>query len=352
MGEGAKAQGRADLARSAGAEVSRLVPAEARVEDFRGASAAFVATGDLESDTAAQRLAKQAGVPVNVADRPALCDFILPAIVDRDEVVVAISTGGTSPTLATVAAWPHRSGAAAAARRAGAAGRRPSGLQVNALIADPAAAARSSAVWSKGRRGVLRDAGRRGRRSSRRADAISMPRVRRQVPQGVAHIVGAGPGNPRSPDARTPRSFLQEADAILHDDLGAAGSAGAGALDAEFVSVGKDRGRPSWAQADIERRAVRRVAAGHDGGSPEGRRSLSCSAAAARKSMHCLRAAGLAYTIVPGITAALGCAASAGIPLTHRRIASAVTFVSGHSALGAKQPAWAALAAEGHTLAI
>ena len=65
-----------------------------------------------------------------------------------------------------------------------------------------------------------------------------------------------------------------------------------------------------------------------------------------------LRAAGIAYTIVPGITAALGCAASAGIPLTHRNHASALTFVSGHSAVGSKPVAWPALAAEGHTLAI
>ena len=67
----------------------------------------------------AQRAAKAAGVPVNVADRPALSDFIMPAIVDRDEVVVAISTGGASPTLATLlrgrieAMLPERFGAVA-----------------------------------------------------------------------------------------------------------------------------------------------------------------------------------------------------------------------------------------------
>jgi uroporphyrin-III C-methyltransferase/precorrin-2 dehydrogenase/sirohydrochlorin ferrochelatase len=65
-----------------------------------------------------------------------------------------------------------------------------------------------------------------------------------------------------------------------------------------------------------------------------------------------LRTAGLPVSVVPGITAALGCAASAGIPLTHRRIASAVTFVSGHSAEGSREAAWPALAAQGHTLAI
>src|SRR5204862_3054636 len=91
---------RADLARSAGAAVYQV--RSISPEDLRGAAAAFVATGDLDTDTDAQRAARAAGVPVNVADRPALSDFILPAIVDRDEVVVAVSTGGASPTLATL----------------------------------------------------------------------------------------------------------------------------------------------------------------------------------------------------------------------------------------------------------
>ncbi|TBR28994.1 MAG: uroporphyrinogen-III C-methyltransferase, partial [Reyranella sp.] len=110
------------------------------------------------------------------------------------------------------------------------------------------------------------------------------------------------------------------------------------------------KGRPSWAQADIDTELVRRVRAGQTvvrlkAGDPFvfGRGGEEVDA---------LRDAGLAYTVVPGITAALGCAASAGIPLTHRRHASAVTFVSGHSAKDGKQPAWASLAREGHTLAI
>ena len=77
----------------------------------------FIATGDLGRDTEAQRVAKSIGVAVNVADRPALSDFIVPAIVDREDVVVAISTAGTSPTLATIlrqkieALLPERLGA-------------------------------------------------------------------------------------------------------------------------------------------------------------------------------------------------------------------------------------------------
>lgn len=347
VGEGAKAQGRADLARSAGAEVVRLLPAEARVEDFRGASVAFVATGDLESDTAAQRLARQAGVPVNVADRPALCDFILPAIVDRDEVVVAISTGGTSPTLATVlrgrieAALPQQLGALA---RLAATFR----SQVNALIADPA---ERRAFFRRLVEGPAARLVMQGDEAGARRAVLSDLDTARSHPatQGIAHIVGAGPGDP---DLLTLRAaqLLQEADAILHDDLVPPEVLARARRDAEFVSVGKRKGRPSWAQADIDAELVRRVAAGQTvvrlkAGDPFvfGRGGEEVDA---------LRAAGLAYSIVPGITAALGCAASTGIPLTHRRIASAVTFVSGHSALGARQPEWASLAAKGHTLAI
>ncbi|MDP1751108.1 MAG: bifunctional precorrin-2 dehydrogenase/sirohydrochlorin ferrochelatase, partial [Reyranella sp.] len=137
VGEGLAADRRAETARSAGAQVLRLSADAVEAGDFRGAAAAFIATGTLKADTAAQRIAKAAGVPVNVADRPALCDFILPAIVDRDGVVVAISTGGASPTLASIlrgrieAALPERLGALATLARTFRA-------QANALIADPA----------------------------------------------------------------------------------------------------------------------------------------------------------------------------------------------------------------------
>lgn len=347
VGEGAKAEGRAALARSAGAAVAQLAPSQATIEDFRGAAAAFIATGDIEGDGRVQALAKAAGVPVNVADRPALCDFILPAIVDRDDVVVAISTGGTSPTLATIlrarieAALPQQFGVLAtlaAAFRS----------QVNALIVDPARRRAFFRRLIEGPAGRLALAG--DQAGARRAVLSELDAARsRQAPPGVAHIVGAGPGDP---DLLTLRAaqLLQEADAILHDDLVPPEVLARARRDAEFVAVGKRKGRPSWAQADIDAELVRRVRAGQTvvrlkAGDPFvfGRGGEEIDA---------LQAAGLAYTIVPGITAALGCAASAGIPLTHRRVASAVTFVSGHSAQGSRRPDWASLAARGHTLAI
>ncbi|HTB40434.1 MAG TPA: siroheme synthase CysG [Reyranella sp.] len=347
VGEGAAADRRADLVRSAGADVRRIVSPTVQASDFRGAVAAFIATGDADRDAAAQRAAKSIGVPVNVADRPVLCDFILPAIVDRDEIVVAVSTGGASPTLATLlrgrieAVLPERLGAVA---RLAATFR----AQVNALIAEPARRRGFFRRLVEGPAGRLALAG--DDAGARRTALGELDAARRHMaPVGIAHIVGAGPGDP---DLLTLRAaqLLQEADAILHDDLVPPSILARARRDAELVSVGKRKGRASWAQADINVELVRRVRAGQTvvrlkAGDPFvfGRGGEEVEA---------LREAGLPVAVVPGITAALGCAASVGIPLTHRRIASAVTFVSGHSAEGSREPPWPALAAQGHTLAI
>jgi uroporphyrin-III C-methyltransferase/precorrin-2 dehydrogenase/sirohydrochlorin ferrochelatase len=331
--------------------VQRIVSPTVQASDFRGAAAAFIATGDADRDAAAQRAARSAGVPVNVADRPALCDFILPAIVDRDEIVVAVSTGGASPTLATVlrgrieAALPERLGAVA---RLAATFR----AQVNALIAEPARRRAFFRRLVEGPAARLALAG--DDAGARRAALGELDAARRHMaPTGIAHIVGAGPGDP---DLLTLRAaqLLQEADAILHDELVPPAILARARRDAELVPVGKRKGRASWAQADINAELVRRVRAGQTvvrlkAGDPFvfGRGGEEIEA---------LREAGLPVAIVPGITAALGCAASAGIPLTHRRLASAVTFVSGHSAAEnqgtSREAQWPALAAQGHTLAI
>jgi len=349
VGEGPAADRRAALARSAGAAVRQL--GDIRAADLRGAAAVFIATGDLDHDTVAQRVAKLLGVPVNVADRPALCDFILPAIVDRDDVVVAISTGGAAPTLAATlrgrieAVLPERIGSLA---KLAATFR----TQVNTLIADPA---RRRAFWRRlveGPAARLAMAG--DDAAARRAALGELDDARRRLaPVGIAHIVGAGPGDP---DLLTLKAaqLLREADAILHDDLVPPAVLARARRDAEFLAVGKRKGLARWTQDEINAELVRRVRAGQmvvrlKAGDPFvfGRGGEEVEA---------LRAAGLPVAIVPGVTAALGCAASAGIPLTHRRLASAVTFVSGHSApeneAVNREATWPALAAQGHTLAI
>ena len=323
VGSGPAAERRADLARSAGAAVYRLKSVSAA--DLKGTAAIFVATGDLEADLGAQHAAKAAGVPVNVADRPQLSDFILPAIVDRDEVVVAISTGGASPTLATLlrgrieAMLPQGFGAVARLAKTFRG-------QVNALI-EPG---QRRAFWRQLIEGPAAWLALRGDEAGARRIALTeLGAARAAKKLGIAHIVGAGPGDP---DLLTLRAaqLLQQADAILHDALVPAAILDRARREAELVSVGKRKGQPSWAQADIEAELIARVRAGQTvvrlkAGDPFvfGRGAEEVDA---------LQTAGLPVTVVPGITAALGCAASAGIALTDRHVASAVTFLSGHAA--------------------
>jgi uroporphyrin-III C-methyltransferase/precorrin-2 dehydrogenase/sirohydrochlorin ferrochelatase len=324
VGSGAAAERRAGLARSAGAAVYRLEAISAA--DLKGAVAVFVATGDLDSDLEAQHAAKAAGVPVNVADRPQLSDFILPAIVDRDEVVVAISTGGASPTLATLlrgrieAMLPQGFGAVARLAKTFRA-------QANALV-EPG---QRRAFWRRLIEGPAAWLVLRGDEAGARRIALTELDAARRVqrPLGIAHIVGAGPGDP---DLLTLKAaqLLQQADAILHDALVPEAILGRARREAELIPVGKRKGQASWAQADIEAEMIARVRAGQTvvrlkAGDPFvfGRGAEEVDA---------LQAAGLPATVVPGITAALGCAASAGIALTDRRVASAVTFLSGHAA--------------------
>lgn len=345
VGRGAAAERRAELARAAGAAVYEVETVSA--DDLVGASAVFVATGNPDADREAQQAARAAAVPVNVADRPALSDFILPAIIDRGEIVVAVSSGGSSPTLATMlrgrieAMLPDRIGALAALART-------FRSQANFLIQGARA---RRAFWRRlidgpaGRLAMGGDAA-----GARRAALAELDAARKgRKPAGIAHIVGAGPGDP---DLLTLRAaqLLQEADAVLHDALVPDTILGRARREAELVCVGKRKGQPSWAQRDIEAEMVRRVRAGQvvvrlKAGDPFvfGRGAEEVDA---------LRAAGLPVTVVPGITAALGCAASVGIPLTDRRVTSAVTFVTGHNADGRQDAAWPALAAQGHTLAI
>jgi uroporphyrin-III C-methyltransferase len=165
---------------------------------------------------------------------------------------------------------------------------------------------------------------------------------------GKVILVGAGPGDPDLLTLKAVKALLA-ADVILADDLASDAVLAMANPRARVVHVGKRGGCRSTPQEFIERLMVAEARAGNvvvrlKGGDPFifGRGGEEVEA---------LRAAGLPVSVVPGVTAALGCAASAGIPLTHRRLASAVTFVSGHGADG-RAATWPALAARGHTLAI
>jgi len=168
-------------------------------------------------------------------------------------------------------------------------------------------------------------------------------------PAGVVWIVGAGPGDPDLMTVRALRA-LQAADVILHDALVPGAILALARADAERVPVGRRKGWQTMAPCDCHALMVRHAQAGRmvvrlKGGDPGvfGRGGEEASA---------LRAAGVEVSVVPGITAALGCAATLGMPLTQRGLASAVTLVSAESAADGAEPNWRALAQAGQTLAV
>jgi uroporphyrin-III C-methyltransferase len=165
---------------------------------------------------------------------------------------------------------------------------------------------------------------------------------------GSVWLVGAGPGDPGLLTLRA-AAALGAADVVLHDALPGAGALGLARPEAVRVDVGKRMGARGWTQAAINARMIEEARAGRrvvrlKGGDPYvfGRGAEEAEA---------LGAAGIPFRVVPGVTAGVAAPAVAGIPLTHRRLASAVTFVTGHAEAGlADRLDWDALARAGGTV--
>jgi uroporphyrin-III C-methyltransferase len=240
-----------------------------RPEDFANFRVCIVATDDPTKDARMHALAKAAGVLTHVAAHPELCDFLLPAIVDRDPVTFAISTGGGSPA--------ERSG------------------------------------------------------------------------MGEVYLVGAGPGDPDLLTFRALR-LMQQADVVLYDRLVDPAILDLVRQEAERVYVGKRPRDHAAAQGEISEMMVRFARQGKrvlrlKGGDPFvfGRGG---------EEIETLAEQGVPFQVCPGITAAIGCSAYSGIPLTHRDHAQACIFVTAHGKDGPVTRDWKALARPGQTVAI
>ncbi|MFQ5953603.1 MAG: siroheme synthase CysG [Kiloniellales bacterium] len=315
--------------------------------DVAGHVVVLAADGEDADHRAVSAAARAAGIPVNVADRPQLSSFVMPAIVDRDPVVVAISTGGASPVLARAlrarieAVLPSRLGRlarfAASFRDA-----------VKALV--PYAAARRR-LWERVLDGPVAEAVLRGDEPRAREKMLRLVNSggAAQEGDGAVYIVGTGPGDPDLLTFRALR-LMQQADVVIHDRLIGPDILDYVRRDADRIYVGKSKSNHTKTQDQINALMVRHARAGKrvlrlKGGDPFifGRGG---------EEWEHLRRAGIEVEVVPGITAATGCAAAAGIPLTHRDFGRSMTFLSGHSKAGAPEPDWAALAGAGQTLVI
>ena len=293
-------------------------------------------------------LARQFGVPINVVDHPELCDFFVPSILDRGDIVAAVGTGGAAPVLAkSVRAkletiMPEKIGDVARFAKA----LRPA---VYDALDDFDARRR---FWETALNGAVAERVLAGDEAGARALADGM--LAGEQPKGIVHIVGAGPGDPELLTLKALR-IIQQADIVLHDRLVSEGVLDLIRRDADRLCVGKSKGDHSVPQEEIHGLMIRMARQGKrvvrlKGGDPFvfGRGGEELSA---------LQAVGVDVFVVPGVTAAMGCAASAGVPLTHRDHAQSVTFVTGHAKVdpdGNKVPDlnWPALAASNQTVVV
>ena len=314
------------------------------VADLRGAALVFAATGSQESDRAIVDLAREAGVAVNVVDRPELCDFYTPALVNRAPLAVAIGSEGTAPVLSRhVRARIEGMLSPAFGDLAGLADRLRG--RVARVLSDVGERRR---YWARFFSGAIAEKVFAGRIEEAEQDAVRMLEI---APLRTGHVslVGAGPGAEDLLTLRAQRA-LQEADVIVYDRLVPEAVVAQGRRDARRIYVGKAKGAHAVTQGEINAILIAEAEAGRrvvrlKSGDPliYGR---------AGEEMAALRTAGISFDIVPGITAAFAAAAETEIPLTLRDSSSALVFATGHDADGNTLPGWANLALAGATIAV
>lgn len=303
----------------------------------------FAASGDETLDRRVGDDARARGIPVNAVDRPELCDFYTPAIVNRAPVCIAIGTEGAAPVLAqSIRARIEQ----LLSPSLGALAALAASLRETTERVLPKPLRRP--FWSAFFAGAPAQAMEVGHADEARQAAVELLR-RQRAGAGSVALVGAGPGAEDLITLRAQR-HLMEADVIVHDALVPDAVIAMGRRDAERIGVGKRKGCHSKSQAEINALLVSLAR--------EGRRVVRLKSGdplvfgRAGEEMQALRDAGVRYEIVPGVTAALAAAAGFELPLTLRGVSSSLVFTTGHDLRGKTLPDWARLAIDGATVAI
>ncbi len=325
------------------------VPREPLAQDLEGCVLLYSASEDVEQNRKAHTLARAVRVPCNVVDMPDLCDFTMPSIVDRSPVMIAVSTAGTSPILGRM-------------------------IKARLEMMLPAAYGQVAAFVGRYRKKVgraLKDFQERRRfwehildgpvvdlvLAGHKAEAIvefdaqleAAARGAEHRQQGEVYLVGAGPGDPDLLTFKALR-LMQRADVVLYDRLIGDGILNLVRRDAERIYVGKQPQEHTVPQHEISRMLLRLA--------QEGKRVLRLKGGdpfvfgRGGEEIELLAEAGIPFQVVPGITAASGCSAYAGIPLTHRDHAQACVFVTGHTKDGQLDLDWKTLLQPRQTVAV
>ncbi len=312
---------KAALLQEAGAVVERLAAADYRDGILAGARIVIDAGGDLELNARVWAEAEAAGILVNVVDRTHQCRFIAPAIVRRDPLLIAISTEGESPFLASTlrkrletwlgSEWGPFTALVGRIRR----GLRRRGIP----LAD------QTPVYRRLLNSRIREHLRAGRTDAAEYEAAAIAATAGALRPGRVALVGAGPGDPGLLTVAA-QELLAGADLVFHDALVGPEVLAMAPADAELVAVGKRGGRRSARQDEITAALIEAAGAGREvvrlkGGDPFvfGRGG---------EELNALLAAGIEVVVVPGVSAAVAAPAAAGIPLTMRGVSASVAFAT------------------------
>ncbi len=319
------------------------------VDDLAGDSNTYqvviAATDDRKVNAEVAQLCRDKNILVNTADDSKNCDFILPSIIDRSPVQIAVSTGGASPVLARMLRTKLENCTPASYGK------------LAKLIEDNRAEVKEKfsttdqrrKFWEQVLQGPIAELVFANQPSAAQKlldDAIQHADDS-ELPQGEVYLVGAGPGDPDLLTFRALR-LMQQADVVVYDRLVSQEIMDLVRKDAEHIYAGKERSQHALQQETINELLVRLA--------KEGKRVLRLKGGdpfifgRGGEEIDSLVDENIPFQVVPGITAAAGCAAYAGIPLTHREYSQAVIFATGHLKDGTVDLNWEMLAHTNQTL--
>ena len=362
VGGGEVAARKASLLLEAGAQVTVVAPdlsgtlvqwaGDGRIEyraanfaagDLEGCALVIAATDDEAVNREVSELARARQVPVNVVDNPELCTFVMPSIIDRSPVQIAVSTGGASPVLARLLRARLESAIPSAYGRLA---QLVDGFRdkVKARFAEVNS---RRVFWEKILQGEVAELVFAGRDAEAEVALTKAVEEGGEKDVGEVFLVGGGPGDPDLLTFKALR-LMQQADVIVYDRLVSKEVLDLCRRDAERIYVGKERDNHAVPQDQINQLLVDLAKQGKrvcrlKGGDPFifGRGG---------EEIDTLAAQGVTFQVVPGITAASGTASYAGIPLTHRDYSQSVVFVTGHLKDGSMNLNWKGLAQPQQTI--
>ena len=310
-----------------------------------GVVLAIAATNDRSVNRQVSQLARARNIPVNVVDDPELCSFIMPAILDRSPLMVAFSSGGASPVLTRMMRGKLETMIPQNYSRLAAFAERFREL-VKQRVTNPA---KRRIFWENALEGVVAEKVLTGDESSAETMLQQMLADEDNIQRGEVYLVGAGPGDPDLLTFRALR-LMQKADVVVYDNLVSKPIVEMTRRDATRIYVGKKRDDHTLPQEEINELLVRLA--------KEGKRVLRLKGGdpfifgRGGEEIETLAEHGILFQVVPGITAASGVSAYAGIPLTHRDHAQSCIFVTGHLKDGSMNLDWDALARPKQTIVV